>query len=138
LAKLDFTSERKRMSVIVKHPQTNKILIFCKGADSVILPKVTSKNTAAELAKAKEHLKNFSKKGLRTLCVAKNELEEYVFNEWFGKYQEVLKKKNSPKNAEEEKKIEAELMKVFLFNREDFRNFYRLKMKLKERCAYWE
>jgi magnesium-transporting ATPase (P-type) len=33
---LDFTSERKRMSVIVRDLQTQKILLLTKGADSII------------------------------------------------------------------------------------------------------
>lgn len=32
---LEFSSDRKRMSVIVRTP-SNKIQLFCKGADSVI------------------------------------------------------------------------------------------------------
>jgi len=32
----DFSSDRKRMSVVVKDMQTNEIWLFCKGADSII------------------------------------------------------------------------------------------------------
>jgi len=34
---IEFTSSRKRMTVIVK-TQDKKILVLCKGADSVIFP----------------------------------------------------------------------------------------------------
>ena len=34
---LEFTSERKRMSVIVHDEKSNKILLLCKGADDVII-----------------------------------------------------------------------------------------------------
>jgi len=113
LAKLDFTSERKRMTVLVRDPQTKKIILFSKGADSVILSRVVKNDNQAEIIKAKEHLKMFSKEGLRTLCVATAEIGEKKFEEWSNKYQMVLKKKNASKSTEEDKKIELEIMKVF-------------------------
>lgn len=112
LAKLDFTSERKRMSVIVRHPKTGQIILFCKGADSIIIPRITKNTDPTELSKAKEHLKMFSKDGLRTLCVAKAEIENYVFSEWYNKYHAALKRKNASKSPEEDKNIEIEIMKV--------------------------
>lgn len=35
---LEFTSDRKRMSVVVKSSQTGKIFLLSKGADEAILP----------------------------------------------------------------------------------------------------
>ena len=35
---LEFTSERKRMSVVVKDCQNGKIVLMSKGADEAILP----------------------------------------------------------------------------------------------------
>ena len=32
----EFDSDRKRQSVIVKDENTNEIILYCKGADSVI------------------------------------------------------------------------------------------------------
>ena len=57
---MPFSSARKRMSIIVRDPSTKKILIFCKGADSVILPKL-NENSLRDATKTKEHLKAFSK-----------------------------------------------------------------------------
>ena len=37
---IEFTSLRKRMSVIVRTPE-DKILIMCKGADSIIIEKLS-------------------------------------------------------------------------------------------------
>lgn len=39
---LDFTSERKRMSVIVKDPYDNTIRLYIKGADDTIYPRINS------------------------------------------------------------------------------------------------
>jgi magnesium-transporting ATPase (P-type) len=38
---IEFTSSRKRMSVIVRSPE-NKIIIMTKGADSIIIPRLAS------------------------------------------------------------------------------------------------
>ncbi len=37
LALLDFTSKRKRMTVLIRTPD-NRVKIYCKGADSMIQP----------------------------------------------------------------------------------------------------
>uniref|UniRef100_A0A8C5CUT9 Phospholipid-transporting ATPase n=1 Tax=Gadus morhua TaxID=8049 RepID=A0A8C5CUT9_GADMO len=56
---LNFDSVRRRMSVIVKS-SSGEYLLFCKGADSSIFPRVVS---------GKHHVSD-SFEGLRTLCVA--------------------------------------------------------------------
>lgn len=113
LGKLDFTSERKRMSVIVRDPQTNKITLYCKGADSIILSRIAKNGqNSEEISKSKEHLKIFSKEGLRTLCVAKAEIDEDKFREWLSKYQSILKRKNASRSSEEDSAIEEEILKV--------------------------
>ena len=42
LATNQFSSERKRMSVLVRTP-AGKVVLFCKGADEVMLPLLTDK-----------------------------------------------------------------------------------------------
>ena len=42
LATNQFSSERKRMSVLVRTP-AEKVVLFCKGADEVMLPLLTDK-----------------------------------------------------------------------------------------------
>lgn len=102
------------MSVIVRHPISKKIMIYCKGADSIILARVAKSLSQNEMIKSKEYLKLFSKEGLRTLCVANAEISEQKFNEWLQKYQAALKKKNSSKNSEEDKQIEHEIAQVHI------------------------
>ena len=36
LAQLEFTSSRRRMDTLIRCPRNGKILLFCKGADSVM------------------------------------------------------------------------------------------------------
>ncbi len=81
LSTIEFNSSRKRMSSIVRMPD-GKIILFCKGADSVIysrLKKGQQKELRAETAK---HLEMFAVEGLRTLCIAQRELSEQEYREW--------------------------------------------------------
>lgn len=47
---IEFTSVRKRMSVIVQFPDT-RIGIFCKGADNIILERLKNSQVALQMAK---------------------------------------------------------------------------------------
>jgi magnesium-transporting ATPase (P-type) len=46
LAIIPFSSDRKRMSIVVREPKTNRLMIMSKGADSIMkeLLSPTSKN----------------------------------------------------------------------------------------------
>ena len=74
---LDYSSERKRMAVIIRSPD-NKIYLFAKGADSVIGERVTQNKELIDITG--EHLIKFAKHGLRTLMVAYRELTEEEYN----------------------------------------------------------
>ncbi|NXX94067.1 AT8A1 ATPase, partial [Centropus bengalensis] len=80
---LEFTSARKRMSVIVRTP-SGKLRLYCKGADTVIYDRL------AETSKYKEitlkHLEQFATEGLRTLCFAVAEISESDYREWLDVY----------------------------------------------------
>jgi magnesium-transporting ATPase (P-type) len=66
---LGFSSERKRMSIIVK--DKNGIKLYIKGADSEIIKRLSKKSLENENYKVISNgLIDFSKKGLRTLMVA--------------------------------------------------------------------
>lgn len=86
---LAFTSERKRMSVIVRDPITQEVILYCKGADSAMYdilkpeafqpPSVRERNSVHQRRKSTDalaevtqrHLDGFGRAGLRTLCMAK-------------------------------------------------------------------
>ncbi|KAI9591889.1 hypothetical protein BDF19DRAFT_388940 [Syncephalis fuscata] len=65
---LDFTSDRKRMSVIVRNDKGT--FLFCKGADNIITQRLREDTNKKALAAAEEALLNFSVSGLRTLVMA--------------------------------------------------------------------
>ncbi|KAI0172489.1 phospholipid-translocating P-type ATPase [Hypoxylon sp. FL1284] len=78
---IEFNSSRKRMSAIVKMPD-GRIVLFCKGADSIIYSRL-KRGEQAELRKTTaEHLEMFAREGLRTLCIARRVLSEQEYIEW--------------------------------------------------------
>ncbi|KAI1408099.1 phospholipid-translocating P-type ATPase [Hypoxylon sp. FL1857] len=78
---IEFNSSRKRMSSIVKMPD-GRIILFCKGADSIIYSRL-KRGEQAELRKTTaEHLEMFAREGLRTLCIAERVLPEQEYLEW--------------------------------------------------------
>lgn len=80
LTVLEFTSARKRMSVIVRDP-AGKIKLYCKGADTVIYERLDgSGKEHSEILL--EHLEHFATEGLRTLCCAYVELKKADYEDW--------------------------------------------------------
>ncbi|KAI8632796.1 phospholipid-translocating P-type ATPase domain-containing protein [Xylariaceae sp. FL1651] len=78
---IEFNSSRKRMSAIIKMPD-GRIILFCKGADSIIYSRL-KRGEQAELRKiTAEHLEMFAREGLRTLCIAQRILTEQEYLEW--------------------------------------------------------
>ncbi|KAG7465093.1 hypothetical protein MATL_G00172590 [Megalops atlanticus] len=72
---LNFDPVRRRMSVIVR-TKTGETLLFCKGADSSIFPRVKQD----EVDRIRMHVERNATEGYRTLCVAYKQLsvEEYA------------------------------------------------------------
>ncbi|XP_055524326.1 phospholipid-transporting ATPase IF isoform X2 [Wyeomyia smithii] len=77
LGVLEFTSDRKRMSVIVRDSQ-GQIWLYTKGAESHVLPLCT-KTSSALVASTQKHINEFAKQGLRTLAVARRRLTQLEF-----------------------------------------------------------
>ncbi|XP_056358393.1 phospholipid-transporting ATPase VB [Oenanthe melanoleuca] len=91
LCTLGFDSVRKRMSVVVRHPLTKEIVVYTKGADSVIMDLLDSSpkgdiSSERRLKRIRErtqkHLDYYARDGLRTLCIAKKVLNEDDFQKW--------------------------------------------------------
>ncbi|XP_068614201.1 phospholipid-transporting ATPase ID [Brachionichthys hirsutus] len=80
LAILDFNNIRKRMSVIVRHPE-GSIRLYCKGADTVLLERLHPCNQ--ELMNiTSDHLNEYAADGLRTLALAYRDLSEDEWESW--------------------------------------------------------
>ncbi|KTW27924.1 uncharacterized protein T551_02891 [Pneumocystis jirovecii RU7] len=81
----EFNSSRKRMSVILLCPD-GKIRLYCKGADTVILERLSKNSLYSE--KTLQHLEDYAISGLRTLCLAMREISEKEYQEWSIMYDE--------------------------------------------------
>ena len=89
---LQFDSSRKRMSVVVRRQDDSSIIMYCKGADSAVLPKLerasqqfvpddvdagdgggsARQGTRGSLVEETvKHLDLYARDGLRTLCMAR-------------------------------------------------------------------
>uniref|UniRef100_A0A3B5RAD1 Phospholipid-transporting ATPase n=1 Tax=Xiphophorus maculatus TaxID=8083 RepID=A0A3B5RAD1_XIPMA len=76
---LEFTSTRKRMSVIMRTP-SGKIRLYCKGADTVIYDRLADSSRYKEITL--KHLEQFATEGLRTLCFAVADISESSYQHW--------------------------------------------------------
>ncbi|NXS32434.1 AT8B3 ATPase, partial [Pomatostomus ruficeps] len=85
LAMLDFNSDRKRMSVLVRDPQ-GTIRLYTKGADTVILERLRGRGPKETLTE--RALDRFAEETLRTLCMASREVSEAEFRAWSRRHGE--------------------------------------------------
>uniref|UniRef100_A0A8B9QLD7 Phospholipid-transporting ATPase n=1 Tax=Apteryx owenii TaxID=8824 RepID=A0A8B9QLD7_APTOW len=96
---LNFDPVRRRMSVIVR-TTAGKLLLFCKGADSSIFPRVQQE----EIQQTKVHVDRNAMDGYRTLCVAFKELTQ-------KEYDKIDRQLNEAKMALQDR--EEKMAKVF-------------------------
>ncbi|KAK6027057.1 phospholipid-translocating P-type ATPase, flippase [Ostertagia ostertagi] len=73
---IDFTSDRKRMSVVVRDP-SGRIKLYTKGADTVIFERLVD-GSEAVIDSCHAHLEDFASYGYRTLCFAMREIKEQI------------------------------------------------------------
>lgn len=73
----EFTSERKRMSVIVEEVERKRLFMFTKGADTAIFSKLT---TPGETCGGR--LEKFASSGLRTMCFASKRIRRQDYEAW--------------------------------------------------------
>ncbi|XP_069780829.1 phospholipid-transporting ATPase VD isoform X2 [Narcine bancroftii] len=82
---LPFDSIRKRMSVVVRHPLTNKVVVYTKGADSSMMELLDTSGHREQKSiqeKTQNYLDEYAKEGLRTLCIAKKVMNGAEYAEW--------------------------------------------------------
>ncbi|XP_061542202.1 phospholipid-transporting ATPase VB isoform X1 [Phycodurus eques] len=94
---LSFDSNRKRMSVLVRHPITKECVLYTKGADYSIMELLgapyaehLSGNQKNIVADTQYHLDCYAKEGLRTLCFAKKVVSAKDYDVWFVNRQSAM------------------------------------------------
>ncbi|OSD08296.1 phospholipid-translocating P-type ATPase [Trametes coccinea BRFM310] len=103
---LDFTSARKRMSVIVRRlgddgEPDGKVYLLTKGADNVIMERL-SPGQDEMVRTTEDHLAEFASEGLRTLTLAYKVIPETEYEAWAQRYHEA-----TVSLGEREDKVEA-------------------------------
>lgn len=83
---LEFSSSRKRMSVIVRDEE-DQLLLLCKGADSIMFERLSEEGRPFE-SETKDHIRHYSEAGLRTLVVAYREISEEEYRTWQEEFSE--------------------------------------------------
>ncbi|KAK2973130.1 hypothetical protein RJ640_012194 [Escallonia rubra] len=110
---LDFTSKRKRMSVIVRG-EDGHILLLCKGADTIIFDRL-SQNGKMFLEATTRHLNEYGEAGLRTLALSYRKLEEAEYAAWNDEFHKAKTAVGDDRDAMLEQisdKMERELILV--------------------------
>jgi len=102
---IEFDSARKRMTVVVKTPD-DRILVVCKGADSIIEKRLKPNQKA--LKSTNQFLEDYATQGLRTLLIASKYIEEQEYISWSDKYNKALTSINRDKECNEV----AELLEI--------------------------
>jgi len=86
---LEFTSTRKRSSVLIRHPHTGAILLYTKGADNIIrtrLDQTQFEPASPIMARTDAILDGYAREGLRTLMIAYREVPEGEYEKWRAMY----------------------------------------------------
>ncbi|KAF8813752.1 Ca-transporting ATPase [Phlegmacium glaucopus] len=105
----EFNSTRKRMSTIIRTAE-GKIKIYTKGADTVILERLSKNQLYTEATLA--HLEDYATEGLRTLCLAFRDIPEQEYQQWAAIYNQAAATINGRGEALDEA---AELIEKDLF-----------------------
>lgn len=92
---IEFTSSRKRMSVLVRDSE-EKVFLLTKGADD-ILKGLVSPQGLDQIKELEPSIKKHTNQGLRAMLLVGKEMRE----EWYGEY--LLKKGNIKSGKEREK-----------------------------------
>ncbi|CAG8562358.1 193_t:CDS:10, partial [Dentiscutata heterogama] len=100
-----FTSESKRMGIVVKDKATGEIMFYQKGAD-VVMSKIVQYNDWLD-----EECGNMAREGLRTLVIARRKLSEDTYNEFQERF-------NEAKVSITDRKAQEQLVVVSLLERD--------------------
>ncbi|KAF4615383.1 hypothetical protein D9613_002558 [Agrocybe pediades] len=87
---LEFTSARKRMSVVLRKVDAGPnqdLLLLSKGADNVIFERLRAGQDSLK-AETENHLSEFANSGLRTLTLAYKTITAEEYDAWSVRYQD--------------------------------------------------
>ena len=96
---LEFDSDRKRMSVILKDLQEDRIILLCKGAESSIFKNCINGN----IQSCDADIKTFAKQGWRTLALS----YRYLTDEEYHQIDKLLKRARNDIINQKERLAEA-------------------------------
>ncbi|XP_033845382.1 phospholipid-transporting ATPase IC [Periophthalmus magnuspinnatus] len=85
LALLDFNSDRKRMSIILRFPD-GRIRLYCKGADTVIYERLSPDSRHKDTTQTA--LDTFANETLRTLCLCYKDISAEEYESWSRRHKE--------------------------------------------------
>lgn len=103
---LEFNSDRKRNSVLVRDPDTGVIYLYMKGADNKVAARLAPEQRFQK--KVYESVMNFSKEGLRTLVQAFKVVPEEQYQSWSARYSQA-KLSSAPDKAAQLEKLQEEM-----------------------------
>jgi phospholipid-transporting ATPase len=94
LASFDFNSVRKRSTLLCRCPdptseggKETKVFLFVKGADSVIIPRLSESCTSRiETQQTLDEMEAYALDGLRTLCIGYREISEDKIKDWLPRF----------------------------------------------------
>ncbi|CAI9113448.1 OLC1v1014052C1 [Oldenlandia corymbosa var. corymbosa] len=106
LSTVDFSSSRKRMSMVVRDEEGN-LFLLCKGADSVMFQRLATNGREFE-EQTRAHINEYANAGLRTMVLAYRQLDEDEYHKFNVEYTDA---KNSV-SADQEKIVETIAEKI--------------------------
>ena len=86
LANFPFSSDTKRMGIILKNKKHGHIIYYLKGAENVMM-KFVKNEYVSYIA---ENAENLATKGLRTLVLTQKIIPQEEFDKWNNEYREAL------------------------------------------------
>ena len=98
LANFPFSSDTKRMGIVLRNKKYNHIIFYLKGAENVMLEYVKNEYKGY----IKENAENLAQKGLRTLVLTQRIISKEEYDNWIIEYNNAL---TSMENRKEKVKI---------------------------------
>ena len=86
LANFPFSSDTKRMGIILQNKKHNHIIFYLKGAENIMMKFVKNDYVGY----IKENAENLATKGLRTLVLTQKLLTQEFFDNWYEEYSQAL------------------------------------------------